>query len=294
MGSASLTSVLPAISFFATLHLITTPETLQLGQVTEKKLQLEKTVPIYNQIDYVICDRRLLTDSRSYGGCELNTDHKLVVARFGMQRLYGIFGNRRRTNKQQTARVNTTKLSDLQVRSQYQQQLSENLDSVPKIRHSEDELQNTCSAVLDVVKSVALDVLGIAELSKHHCPDSEIQKLSEEQLSLRQSMANTTNPDKKATLKRKRNEIQHAIREKCRNNAIQHLEEKAKEVERLKDGAPMFKAVHLMQRRTSKKPAVKDSEGRFILGDTEAATVIQNHFATQFRGSVPCGPFQAH
>ena len=163
------------------------------------------------------------------------------------------------------------------------------MDSVPKIRHSEDEIQDTCSAVLDVVKSVALDVLGIAELSKHHCPDSEIQKLSEEQRSLRQSMANTTNPDKKATLKRKRNEIQHAIREKCRNNAIQHLEEKAKEVERLKDGAQMFKAVHLMQRRTSKKPAVKDSEGRFILGDTEAATVIQNHFATQFRGSVPRG-----
>ena len=91
-----------------------------------------------------------------------------------MQRLYGIFGNRRRTNKQQTARVNTTKLSDLQVRSQYQQQLSEKLDSIPKIRHSEDELQDTCSAVLDVVKSVALDVLGIAELSKHQCPDSEI------------------------------------------------------------------------------------------------------------------------
>ena len=46
-------------------------------------------------------------------------------------------------------------------------------------------------------------------------------------------------------LKAKRNQILHHIHRLCKDNAEQVLERKAKEVERLHDGAQMFKAVNL-------------------------------------------------
>ena len=44
----------------------------------------KKTVSIYSQIDYIILNqenKQVLTDARSYGGTEISSDHKLVVAR---------------------------------------------------------------------------------------------------------------------------------------------------------------------------------------------------------------------
>lgn len=259
-----------------------------------KDTSTNTVVPVYNQIDYVICklsQKRLLVDSRSYGGCELFTDHKLVVARFDFQRLYGIFGRSNRTDNQQQFRVNTTKLSSADTRATYQQKLNDTLISADlTVRGSQERsLQDTCDAVLGVVKSVAEDVLGTAKRTVHKLPDPEIEQLSREQRSLRITIANTTKPDIRVALTQKRNAIQHTIREKCRANAQAALEEKAAEIEKQKNGAQMFKAVQLMQRRQSKKPSVQDNDGHFIVDDQLAATAIQEHFARQFRGDVAQG-----
>ncbi|XP_029656711.1 craniofacial development protein 2-like [Octopus sinensis] len=48
-------------------------------------------VPIYNQIDYIVCRQRdtwLLQDSRSYGGSVVDSDHKIVIGRFNLKKLY--------------------------------------------------------------------------------------------------------------------------------------------------------------------------------------------------------------
>ena len=53
------------------------------------------TVPIFNQIDYIVCrssNKRMLQNCRSYGGMEISTDHKLVVADLDLARIYGVLG----------------------------------------------------------------------------------------------------------------------------------------------------------------------------------------------------------
>jgi len=64
-----------------------------------------RTLPVYNQIDFVICrqnQKRILTDSRSYGGCETPSDHRLVVAKLQLNRSYGIFGSHRKYQSKTT------------------------------------------------------------------------------------------------------------------------------------------------------------------------------------------------
>ena len=95
-------------------------------------------------------------------------------------------------------------------------------------------------------------------------------------------------------LKTKRNQILHHIRRLCKDNAEQVLERKAKEVERLHDGAQMFKAVNLMKRRKHYQPLVQDDIGHFIGNDLHTAAVIWSHFHQQLNDYSPDGlePFQ--
>jgi len=75
-----------------------------------------KTVPVYNQIDYIICPRsqkRLLRNSRSYGGIEITTDHRLVVAEIDFTRIYGVMSAAQSGGSgggAPTAKLNTRKL----------------------------------------------------------------------------------------------------------------------------------------------------------------------------------------
>ena len=54
-------------------------------------------VVIYNMIDYIICrqsQQSLLLDSRSYAGTVLNSDHRIVVSRIRLSRVFGMWGRK--------------------------------------------------------------------------------------------------------------------------------------------------------------------------------------------------------
>eukprot|EP00117_Sycon_ciliatum_P041698 scpid95248/ scgid30453/ len=82
-------------------------------------------------------------------------------------------------------------------------------------------------------------------------------------------------------LKNQRNQISHQIRRTSLKEAEERLNDKVKEVERLKDGAPMFKAAQHKRRRNAVKPVFADKAGQFIINEKEAATAIGQHFDTQ-------------
>ena len=176
------------------------------------------TVPVYNQIDYVLCkstQRRLLLDSRSYGGWTLSSDHRLVVARLDLQRLYGIFGQRKKDDLQ-APKFNTFKLAEGQVQEEYAEKLASELLAADQVQGNTG-LQERSRRLMEVVRSAAGDVLGtVQQKTRRKAPDHEIELLSLEQRSLRIRIGSTNNPDTKASLKTKRNRILHAMQ--CREN----------------------------------------------------------------------------
>ena len=51
-------------------------------EVNKTKIVNGKKVPVYTQIDFVLCKRRsvsLLKDARSYAGATATSDHRIVV-----------------------------------------------------------------------------------------------------------------------------------------------------------------------------------------------------------------------
>ena len=54
----------------------------------------ETKQPVYNQTDYVLSQMKLKTlvsDSRSYGGTETNSDHKIVVTKIDLKGMFAIW-----------------------------------------------------------------------------------------------------------------------------------------------------------------------------------------------------------
>ena len=106
--------------------------------------------------------------------------------------------------------------------------------------------------------------------------------LSETQRKLRLQINNTRNPARKHELKQQRNRILHSQRRRARDNASVRLDHLASEVERLHDGAKMFRAVQEMTRKPASKLRIQDDSGRVICNAAELNERVTHHFGQQF------------
>ena len=74
----------------------------------------------------------------------------------------------------------------------------------------------------------------------------------------------------------------HAQRRRARDNASVRLDHLASEVERLHDGAKMFRAVREMTRKPASKLKIQDDCGRVICNAAELNERVTHHFGRQF------------
>ena len=88
--------------------------------------------------------------------------------------------------------------------------------------------------------------------------DEELFNISREQREVRLSIQQANNVNVIQHLKNRRNKLRHSIRRKSLQLAETILDQQAAEIEKQKDSAKMFKAVHLMKRRKSLRPVVAD------------------------------------
>ena len=134
------------------------------------------------------------------------------------------------------------------------------------------------------MKEAAESTIGLTALTGRrdtpHRP--EMAAMSAEQRKLKLWRQNTRYVNNKAILKLQRNAILHAMRRKARSNTEERLDRMASEVERLHDGAKMFRAVREMTRRPATQLTLHDDAGRIISNSTEINTRVTDHFSRQF------------
>ncbi|MEG7522737.1 MAG: hypothetical protein M3H12_06505 [Chromatiales bacterium] len=82
--------------------------------------------------------------------------------------------------------------------------------------------------------------------------------MSAEQCKLKLWLQNTQNAIRRCELKRHLNRILHAMRRKARSNTKARLNRLESDVERLHDGAKMFRAVLEMMKKSIAKPTIPD------------------------------------
>ena len=110
-------------SLHVTPPLTTQPAIKQHGKNNVEMLQLTRWyLRIYNMIDFILCPhshKSLLQDSSSYAGTKLTSDHRLVVARANISRVFGVWGKCTRTTTK-SIHYATQQLAEPVVRLEYQ------------------------------------------------------------------------------------------------------------------------------------------------------------------------------
>jgi len=242
----------------------------------------DTVVPIYNTIDYIVCrqnQKQLLTDSRSYAGTCTSSDHRLVVARLDVSRIFGVLGKQQQRTKS-NPRIAAELLIQPETREQYQSDLNNNLCNGVTAPSSSQEAWNTISKkVLDVAK----DCLGVVQPQRRRqdfCP--KIEKLSVRQKELRLAISNTSDVESATILKRERNAVLHDIRKLALANASAQLDQRATEINQLHDGAKMFRAVQLMKRKQHQPPVIHDELKRVVVNPVDRQKYIISHYNDQF------------
>ena len=140
-------------------------------------------VPIYNQIDYILCKqihRQLLMDARSYNGGHTTSDHRILVARFKLDRMFGTFSASKKSKLERFAVVRFSGPNN--VREAYRESVSDELARVDKYFP-----QTTWDSVTKIVKTAAKTTVRLRpkQVKNKGIFDPVIDHMSREQTDLR-------------------------------------------------------------------------------------------------------------
>ena len=146
--------------------------------------------------------RKFIQDSRSYSGFETYTDHKIVKTKIKLDWW------RLKQQREKTERLNINKLENIETRSKYKQELDIKLNQIEE-RETPDKMWKNITSTL---KEVASDTLGMKESKSKKCMSTEIEKLSKEQMKLRDDSEATKDKEVRRKLKMQRNQIMNSIK----------------------------------------------------------------------------------
>jgi hypothetical protein len=119
----------------------------------------------HNQIDHIVIDRRWnssILDVRSFRGADCDTDHYVVVEKFRER----LAGSKQAAQKLDGERINLVKLKELEVKKQYQVEITNRFAALGNLDDNED-ISRAWENIRDNIKISAKESLGVHELKRH-------------------------------------------------------------------------------------------------------------------------------
>ena len=215
-----------------------------------------KLLTIYNQIDYILCSKKMkrnLLDSRSYGGATTSSDHRIVISRIDV-RIFNIFMER--NLKTSIAEKIDGSQVDVECR---QREYHDNLNSKLKLL-----CMRKWDDVTECIRKAATETFGCIKRRKHTKSNPEIAELSEKQKEIRMRMRQEKKVEKYHELRCERRQILKKIHTLVRENKNMEIDRIVTEVDTSHNSAMMFSAVRVLNRKPYENPFVNDEKGHRI------------------------------
>ena len=252
------------------------------GQFKDK--DTGKVVSIFNQIDFIICQKRhkhLLTNARSYAGTLTNSDHRLVKSTFKFEK-GKLWHTKKNTPK--TPKINLANLTSSKVcLDQYKTGLNERLITIEQDNNN-STVSDPWTNVQQAIKESAKASAGVNTCNKQkRTANDTISELSNRQKDLRLQIQNTDNEERKIKLRNERNRVLHTIRKTILEQRNEELEKKVQKINEANSDNAMFKAVKLLNQKHYENPSVEDSSGKLVINPNQTLEIVADFFKEKFQ-----------
>ena len=145
-------------------------------------------------IDFVVCPqshKRLLSDSRSYSGTLLHSDHRLLVAKLDLRQLFNVWGCIEKARMPKHVRYNTDLLVNDPHRAMFRAAVSDSISEVNTNTTASERWTSVEHALKSAAESTIGKTVATTRRNTPHC--SEMAEMSEKQRQLKLWQQNTRN-----------------------------------------------------------------------------------------------------
>ena len=188
-----------------------------------------RTVPYYSQIDYILCRsnyKKLLVNSRSYGGTHIRSDHKIVIAKFNFQDSYIVYP---KTKPQRHFDCNTL-ISDSDAK----------LNDIPVDTDPDAEMNNLFQGVC----KAAEQSIGYLPPKRHKnfSNDPDIRDMSDKKKLLQASLNHNNKPEDRTLVRSQINRLQNNIKKRLKTIQEEQADMLAQEINSTDNARACFAA----------------------------------------------------
>jgi len=228
-----------------------------------------------NQIDYVITRKKHINqclDSRSFGGINTYTDHKLVKTTMKIKMCKVKF------NKPKV-KPRIDKLRDEKIAIVYKEKTSELLQKYTKESETPQDIWtkicNACHEAAEITIPKP-DIKGKENIK-------EIEELSLKQRKIRNDIESTSDEKLRNILKQDRRTIQKTIRKLLQQKETEKLNAQLETIENIKDDSrKMFEAIKEINRQDSKRKLLIDGEYGQTSNPKQQVKIVTSFFENEF------------
>jgi len=150
---------------FATSKNLVVKSTMFPYQNTHNTPKTSPDGKTHNQIDHILTDKRWhssVLDARSFRGADCDTDHYLVIAKVRERLAVG----KQATQRYDRQRFNLRKLNELEVRKQYQIEITNRFAALENLNDDQD-INRIWENIKEDIKISVEESLGLHELKQH-------------------------------------------------------------------------------------------------------------------------------
>ena len=230
--------------------------------------------PYRNQIDYIITRtlyNALVTDSRSYAGFEISTDHRLVKTSFRLE------WYKMKPKKDIQERLNITQLQNHAVRLAYQASVIKKMKTTAQQIEDTNTPQKVWHNIVEACQTSGKEQLGIKKRTKKS-NNKQVQELSTERKSMRLEVSKCKSKTKRRELQIDRNSILNQIH-KLLHEKQTEMEHQIEEIEKSRnDSTRMYKAIRSIRITDPQKQLLIDVKDGKTTDETEQVKIITDHF----------------
>ena len=236
-----------------------------------------RRVPYRNQVDYICVSNNFrginVLDAHSVSGMATTSDHKLIIMKCVFKWPYT------KTSKSQNVNFNCEKLSDINIRAAYQQEVTALLTSSTPASNNQERWNN----IVNATTTAAKNIIGLRSRAKQST-NEDVIKLSGEQKRLKQQIDCSKDMHRRRILRQTRNNKLHQIHDLLLAEQSEQVDKKIELIEREKDDSrKMFSVIKELYREKPKTPLlIQTGEGSLTANPAEQCKLIAAHFKELF------------